>query len=25
LFDECGVKYTKIQLKEEREIKIDLK
>ena len=25
LFDECGVKYIKIQLKEEREIKIDLK
>ena len=25
LFDECSVKYTKIQLKEEREIKIDLK
>lgn len=25
LFDECGVKYTKIQLKEQREIKIDLK
>ena len=25
LFDECGVKYSKIQLKEEKEIKIDLK
>lgn len=25
LFDECGVKYSKIQLKEEKEIKIYLK
>lgn len=25
LFDECGVKYNKIELKEEKEIKIDLK
>lgn len=25
LFDECGVKYSKIELKEEKEIKIDLK
>lgn len=24
LFDECGVKYSKIKLKQEREIKIDL-
>ena len=25
LFDECGVKYSKINLKEEKEIKIELK
>ena len=25
LFDECGVKYSKIELKEERKIEIDLK
>ncbi len=25
LFDECGVKYTKIELEQEKEIKIDLK
>lgn len=25
LFDECGVKYSKIDLEEEKEIKIDLK
>lgn len=25
LFDECGVKYSKINLKEERKIEIDLK
>ena len=25
LFDECGVKYSKIDLKEEKEILIDLK
>lgn len=25
LFDECGVKYGKIELKEQKEIKIDLK
>ena len=25
LFDECGVKYSKIKLKEERDIKIELK
>ena len=25
LFDECNVTYKKIELKEEREIKIDLK
>ena len=25
LFDECGVKYSKIKLEDEREIKIDLK
>ena len=25
LFDECGVKYSKIDIKEERKIEIDLK
>ena len=25
LFDECGVKYSKINLKQERNIDIDLK
>ena len=25
LFDECGVKYTRIELTEEKQIKIDLK